>query len=233
MPCCAIRPGNDNRESGFADTTQVSNMHKHLIVSEFDRDVPGSLNTARANLQKTTSRPAPILEPMHELLVSLVPKPLVGAFEDVSEAAVKVEPVQDVVGRPYRGTRATPRAAKVPRDVKVVDHWPGHRARPTASQRQAVRGSGIAYADEARKPNSPSKPPAGADPEVISPSSGTLEPVQESGFSAESCEPPFMASVFGADFATGSVLRFLRSGYARPQKPEASDVKPESYFRVW
>ncbi|KAL1483685.1 hypothetical protein MTO96_033020 [Rhipicephalus appendiculatus] len=34
-------------------------MHKLLFVSEFERDVPGSLDTARVNVQKAASSPAP------------------------------------------------------------------------------------------------------------------------------------------------------------------------------
>ncbi|KAL1483686.1 hypothetical protein MTO96_033021 [Rhipicephalus appendiculatus] len=39
-----------------------------------------------------------------------------------------------------------------------------------------------------------------------------------------------MASVFGADFATGNVPAFLRSGYARREKPEASTLNLSRIF---
>ncbi|KAH6925597.1 hypothetical protein HPB50_007978 [Hyalomma asiaticum] len=195
------------------------------FVSEFERDVPGSIDTARANVQRTTSNPTPVLEPMHELLVSLVPKPLIGAFEDVSEPAVKVEPVRDVIGGPYWETRATaPRAARVAKDVEFAESdWPDGGANRRASEEQPVRGwSAFADEDRARKPHSASKPSPHAAYEVTAPSSESFGPVQESGLSSEPCELPYMASVFGEDFAAGGALVFLRSGYASAQKPGTS-----------
>lgn len=201
-------------------------MHKLLFVSEFEREVPGTLEAARVNVQKTASSATPVLEPMHELLLSLVPKPLVGAFEDVSEPAVKVERVPDVIGGPYWGARTAPRTTRVLKDAKITESdWLDKGANRRSAQKEPVSGRVFKEEDGAGK-RSAFVPSRRAASQAITPSSESFGPVQESSSSPERCEPPYMASVFGEDIDTDNVLSFLTSGYVPPQKPETAIFTP-------
>ncbi|KAH9374818.1 hypothetical protein HPB48_020619 [Haemaphysalis longicornis] len=70
-------------------------MPKLLFLSDPDRNVPATLEEARVNLQKTSAIGIPFVQPNREILQSFVPSQLIDAFDDVSDAAAKIEPLAE------------------------------------------------------------------------------------------------------------------------------------------
>ncbi|KAK8774513.1 hypothetical protein V5799_010955 [Amblyomma americanum] len=204
-------------------------MHNLLFASDFKRDVPGTLDAARLNVQKSTATVTPVLQPKREILQSIVPTALIAAFEEVSEPAAKVEPVREIPG--FRSTEVS--AQRVTGTLKTVGAdrrgAVSHRGVPPMKRPATSRD----FKDKGRFGST--LPGLGlqhtAFAETTEPSVEGSEPVREPTCSPEHSDLPYMASVFGENFTAGNIWSFLSSNYGPRQNPDASKLSLSDIIR--